>query len=73
MKRLFALVLALSLSGCSTSAPLPPPQPVSIIASDYCAIQPKPRSWDVADTPETIDQIRRDNAKWESRCRKRRK
>lgn len=65
--RIAAIIVALILAGCDKTPPL---QPVNIVSSDLCQIQPKRLSWDVKDTPETIKGNRQFNARWNSRCGK---
>lgn len=62
-------LLAAILAGCAKEPPAVPVQPVTITASDFCKIASK-LSWDLADTRETINGIRRHNAKYDSRCGK---
>ena len=62
------VVLGGTLAGCAdTKVPV---QPVSIIGSDFCEIQSEKLTWDVKDTRDTIRNINRFNAKWDSRCGK---
>lgn len=72
--RMFAVLvlmsIALLVSGC-TDASKVPVQPVAIKAHDYCRIAQK-IDWDIADTPGTIQGVRRENAKWDRRCLKKR-
>lgn len=61
------------LGGCANSEPPPVPiQPVTIKAGDFCDLVDKRRdlTWDVKDTRETINNIRRMGAKWDTRCGK---
>lgn len=41
-----------------------------LVGSDFCRIQKSKLSWDVSDTKETINGVRRFNAKWDRRCGK---
>lgn len=41
----------------------------NLVGSDFCEIQRQKLSWDIKDTRETIQGIRRFNAKWDRRCR----
>lgn len=67
--KLLGIVVAMSaivaLAGC---APEPPVQPVSVVAHDYCQIAAKV-TWDTRDTRATIQEIRRENAKFDKRCK----
>jgi hypothetical protein len=56
--------VAIIMGGCAKE---PGAQPVNITASDYCAIAQKV-SWSVDDTRDTINQVRRENAKVDRRC-----
>jgi hypothetical protein len=56
--------VALFFGGCAKDAPM---QPVNITADSYCQIAQKV-SWSVDDTRRTIDEVRRENAKWDQRC-----
>jgi len=59
-------VLAIALGGCASQNATV--QPVNIVSSDLCQIQPNKLSWDVKDTPDTIKGVRQFNARWDSRC-----
>jgi uncharacterized lipoprotein YajG len=60
------IVAAVSLfAGCAKE---PPMQPVQITADSYCQIAQKV-TWSVDDTRRTIDEVRRENAKWDNKCR----
>jgi len=67
MKYVVAIVAA-ALAGCAKEVPTA--QPVNVMASDFCKIQRTKISWDVKDTRQTVEQIRRFNRKWDSRCGK---
>lgn len=64
--RYVPIALGLALAGCAKE---PPMQPVQITADSYCQIAAKV-TWSVDDTRRTIDEVRRENAKWDKRCRK---
>lgn len=55
---------ALLLAGCAKE---PPMQPVQITADSYCQIAQKV-TWSVDDTRQTIQEVRRENAKHDARC-----
>jgi hypothetical protein len=61
------VVAAVSLfaGGCAKDAPM---QPVQITADSYCQIAQKV-TWSVDDTRRTIQEVRRENAKHDARCR----
>jgi uncharacterized lipoprotein YajG len=60
------VVAAVSLfAGCAKE---PPMQPVQITADSYCQIAQKV-TWSVDDTRRTIQEVRRENAKHDARCR----
>lgn len=65
-QRLVIALAALLLAGCETT----PKPPVIVRGNTYCAIA-TPISWSTADTPATIDGIRRENAKHGRICGKR--
>lgn len=67
ISRFVALGALFALTGCAGD---PPVQPVNITGSDMCRIQPEPLTWDVADTAPTIKGVRQFNARWASRCSK---
>jgi len=80
MKKIAGLLLCVPMlmgndsSGCSTTAPSVPIQPVTIGVSDFCEIMKatlpptgKP-SWDVSDSVPTITDARRVGAAVDSRC-----
>jgi hypothetical protein len=67
MCKIIVLSLAALVAGCSS---LPSAQPVSIVASDFCQIVDSKLSWDTADTPATIQEIRSLDAKWDRTCGK---
>lgn len=82
MKKIAGLLLCVPMlmgndsSGCSTTAPSVPIQPVTIGVSDFCEIMRatlpptgKP-TWDVADSVPTITDARRVGAAVDSRCAK---
>jgi hypothetical protein len=58
-------IFAVLGGGCAQNAPV---QPVNITASDYCQIAQKV-TWSPDDTRQTITEVRRENAKHDSRCR----
>jgi hypothetical protein len=58
------VVVAAILAGCASG---PPMQPVQITADSYCQIAQKV-TWSVDDTRRTIQEVRRENAKWDTRC-----
>jgi hypothetical protein len=58
-------VIAGALGGCASE---PPVQPVAITADNYCQIAAKV-TWSVDDTRRTIQEVRRENAKHDARCR----
>ena len=62
MMRPVAFAAALALAGCATS-----PVAVSVTGDSYCKVYRK-LSWVPADTPPTIDGIRRENAKHNRIC-----
>ena len=64
-KSFLALALSALLSACA------PPQPpaIEIKADSYCEIAAKVR-WSKADTPETVKQVVRENAKHDRVCGK---
>lgn len=64
----FLVLGVVALGGCAT--PVPEAQPVKLIGSDFCKIQRTKITWDVKDTRPTVEQIRRFNRKWDSRCGK---
>ena len=61
--RLAVSLLILALAGCQTPAPVT----VEVVSDTYCQIAKK-RSWSVNDTPQTIDEARRENAKFDKIC-----
>lgn len=64
------LAVACNLQGCASKEPPPPVpiQPVTIKGDTFCRIMNQRLSWHPRDTRETIDGIRRLNAKWVARC-----
>jgi len=64
-QRLAIALAALLLAGCETPGPR-----VSVTGDSYCKVY-RPLSWEPADTPPTIDGIRRENAKYSRLCGKR--
>jgi hypothetical protein len=62
---LLALV-ALGMGGCASNDYAA--QPVNITADSFCQIVDEKLTWEVRDTPPTIQGIRRLNAKWDSKC-----
>ena len=54
----------LAFGGCA-GGPIEPA--VQVTASDYCEIAEK-IAWSINDTPATIQQVRRENAKFDGRC-----
>lgn len=59
------VLLALALAGCASS-----PVKVQVRGDSYCSIA-APLSWVPADTQPTIHGIRRENAKFNRICRRR--
>lgn len=70
-----AALAAMLLGGCASFNGLGAPdapvagltQTVNVVQSDFCALAKK-RTWDVNDTPATIDEARRENAVIDKRC-----
>ena len=60
MKWLSLAILGAFLSGCATP-------PVAVKGDTYCGIARR-ITWSVSDTRETIDQVRRSNAKHRRVC-----
>lgn len=63
--RAIIIGVALALAGCATA-----PVQVSVTGDSYCKVYRK-LSWVPADTPPTIDGIRRENAKHDRVCGRR--
>jgi uncharacterized lipoprotein YajG len=61
----FVVAAAALFAGCASG---PPMQPVQITADSYCQIAQKV-TWSVDDTRRTIQEVRRENAKWDNKCR----
>jgi uncharacterized lipoprotein YajG len=61
----FIVAAAALFAGCAKE---PPMQPVNITADSYCQIAQKV-TWSTDDTRRTISEIRRENAKWDNKCR----
>lgn len=70
LRKFPVILLPALLIGCADTVPV---QPVKIVGSDMCRIQPSPLTWDVKDTAPTITGIRQFNARWTSRCGKKAK
>jgi len=68
---IIAVLAALALAGCAANGKDLDLNfvPVSLEPDNYCQIAKKVR-WSVNDTPETIDQARRHNAKVDRLCSK---
>jgi uncharacterized lipoprotein YajG len=65
----FVVAAAALFAGCAKE---PPMQPVQITADSYCQIAQKV-TWSVDDTRRTITEVRRENAKIDSKCQNRAK
>ena len=66
--RLLAIALvALSLAGCKTTGTPDKLPAIQVTSDSYCKIA-KRRTWSVNDTTETIDEARREKAKFEKIC-----
>lgn len=63
---LLALTIALLLSACAKETP-----PAVIVATDVSCKSFRKIGWSVLDTVETVDQVRRHNARYLTICRKR--
>ncbi len=63
-RTLLALGLAALAGGCADSMPLA----VAVTGSDFCQISEK-ITWEPRDTPGTIHQVRRHNAKVDKNCK----
>ena len=57
---------ALGLGACETMQAAKE-RPIEFTSSDYCEIARK-RTWSVDDTQASIDEARRENAKWDRLC-----
>lgn len=76
MRLAIPVAIVCTLSGCAQSPPAEPlvkAATVQVTSSDFCeimkALSPTGKlTWSVADTPETINQVRRVNAAYDKRC-----
>ena len=66
MKIAAVAIAALALAGCSTTQ-APQYGDVKVTSDSYCKIA-KRRTWSVHDTTETIDEARKENAKFDRIC-----
>jgi hypothetical protein len=63
-----ALITLLALGGCAALGAEPKPNvKVTMTGTDYCKIA-RPIDWGSADTIDTINDVRRSNAKYHARC-----
>lgn len=60
-------VMSLGLGACETMQAAKQERPIEFTSSDYCQIARK-RTWSVDDTKASIDEARRENAKWDRLC-----
>lgn len=67
MSRSLVVLLALAVGACSSAEAVKPPPVLKLQQDLYCEIAGKIR-WDVKDTPETIRQVVRENAKIDRVC-----
>ena len=67
MSRSLVVLLALAVGACSSAEAVKPPPVLNLQQDLYCEIAGKIR-WDVKDTPETIRQVVRENAKIDRVC-----
>lgn len=67
MKLAMVAACALALTGCAAQQKAEQLPPVNVTSDSYCKIA-KRRTWSVNDTSETIDEARRENAKFDRIC-----
>lgn len=67
MRRIALGLALLCLSACTKAEPTT--MDVTVAPDSYCKAY-KPKTWSKADTQESIDARRRDNAAWEKACNK---
>ena len=62
---LICVAISVAITGCASVEPV---QPVTVKGDSFCSIGRK-ITWSKRDTPPTIDQVRRHNAKYDRVCR----
>lgn len=67
MSKSLVVLLALAVGACSSAEAVKPPPVLNLQQDLYCEIAQKVR-WSKNDTPETIKQVVRENAKFDRVC-----
>lgn len=71
MRLILVLIAAAGLAGCATTGDAQPEaRQLAVTTSDYCGIA-RPLRWSPDDTPDSITAMKRENAKFNRTCGKR--